>query len=401
MSNTVRPFLRVDQLVVGSISRVSLGDVTGRELISKGTTISLALIEEIRNEGVTFLQILPDVDATANPSAQATSSAERGSEQSASKSRLLQPYSADRVEQLDRKFNACQLVVAQMVDSLRHGESVSADDAVQQIDDYVQELSDDPDPVVASALAYQPDLTLEKRCVQLSILCMAIGMAQKLGPVEVQDLGLAGLTHDWSLFDVPPESRFSHHHMTEDARYQFSKHPHASAMLLSQIRGTSEVQRMIVAQVHELLDGSGYPLGISGRKIHPLSRVAGVAEGFLDLTSAPPGAARVVPSDAIAFLIASASKGRYAAASVSALLEATTLFPLGCILELNDTTRVRVIRSNPGKYGYPIVQMVSNPNVIIDLSTSELFITRPVVSSEYDEIRLPDAYKELNSASEG
>ncbi len=397
MSNSNRPSLRVDQLVVGSTSKVSLSDITGRQLIARGTTITLALIEEIRQEGVTFLQVMPE--ASAIDTAEAIQSPARETDASAGDSGRLQPYSAERVEQLERKFATCQLVVGKLVDSLRNGETIDADEASQEIDGYAQELTNDPDPVVAGALAYQPDLTLEKRCVQLSVLCMAIAIAQKLSPAEVHDLGMAALMHDWSLFDAPPEARFVRSDMSEDERYQFSKHPHASEMLLSKVRGSTEVQRIIVAQVHELLDGSGYPLGISGRKIHPLSRVAGVAEGFLTLTSPPPRAARVIPCDAIAFLIAAASKGRYAPASVSALLEATTLFPLGSILELSDTTQVRVIRTNPGNYGYPIVQVVSNPGAIIDLSKSDLFITRPVASTKFDEIRLPDAYKELNSSS--
>lgn len=400
MSNSNRPLLRVDQLVVGSTSRFSLSDLTGRQLVPSGTAITLALIEEIRQEGVTLLQVMPEVAAAATETAEAIQSPARESETSAVDARRLQPYSAERVEQLERKFAACQLVVGQMIDSLHIGETVDVGEAGEEIDGYVQELTDDPDPVVASALTYQPDLTLEKRCVQFSVLCMAIAVAQKFSPAEVHDLGIAALMHDWSLFDAPHEARFVRSDMSEDERYQFSKHPHASEMLLSKVRGSTEVQRIIVAQVHELLDGSGYPLGISGRKIHPLSRVAGVAEGFLALTSPPPGAARVIPCDAIAFLIAAASKGRYAPASVSALLEATTLFPLGSILELSDTTQVRVIRTNPGKYGYPIVQVVSNPGVIIDLSKSHLFITRPVASTKFDEIRLPDAYKELNSSTQ-
>lgn len=384
-------------------------DITGRQLIAEGTTITLALIEEIRQEGVTFLQLMPDGLPVASeaphvttatpttPPAKADDAADRAADASASP--RLQPYSAERVEELERKFQACELAVGQMIDALRHGETVSADEAAGEIDEYAQELAEDPDPVVANALTYQPDLTLEKRCVQFSVLCMAIAIAQDVSPADVQNLGMAALMHDWSLFNVEPRARFARIDMTDEERYQFSKHPQASESLLAKVRGSNELHRLIVGQVHELMDGSGYPFGLTRQKIHPLSRIAGVADSFLTLTSPPPGVARVIPCDAIAYLIAAAAKGRYAPASVSALLEATTLFPLGSILELSDTTQVRVIRTNPGKYGYPIVQVVSDPKSIIDLSTSELFITRPVASTTYDEIRLPDTYKELNSSA--
>lgn len=398
MSNSNRPKLRIDQLVVGSVSKASLVDVTGRKLIARGTTITLALIDDIRRDGVTFLEVVAETAGKVD-APETNASLTQTTKSGAIEQQRLQPYSTERIEQLEAKFNTCQQLVGYMIGALHSGEKVDAREAEHEINDYAEELADDPDPVVAGALAFEPNLTLEKRCVRFSILCMAVGAAQKLNPTEIQDLGMAALMHDWSLFDAPPEARFPRSDMTEEERYHFSKHPLASESLLRKIRGTTEVQRIVVAQVHELLDGSGYPHGISGRRVHPLSRIASVAEGFLALTSPPPGAARVIPCDAIAYLIAAASKGQYSPASVSALLEATTLFPLGSILELSDTTQVRVIRANPGKYGYPIVQVVSKPDVVIDLSQSELFITRPVASTTYDEIRLPDAYKELNSKS--
>ena len=103
MSNSNRPTLRVDQLVVGSTSRVSLADITGRQLIPSGAIITLALIEEIRQEGVTLLQVMSDVAGEVE-TIQATTSSPRETEASGIDARRLQPYSAERVKQLERKF---------------------------------------------------------------------------------------------------------------------------------------------------------------------------------------------------------------------------------------------------------------------------------------------------------
>ncbi len=390
MTNPIRSTIRLDDLVIGSTSKVAFADVTGRIVIPLGTHIVQSVVDEIRMDGVSLLQVVT-ADATGLPEDDMTV-AEQASELA---SLRLSPYPPERVKRLEEKFLACEAMVDEIVNSLRQGITVNVRDAEQELDGYVDELTTDPDPVIASAIAYQSDLTLARRCVQLSVLSMAIAMAQKLNPNDIHDVGIGALMHDWSLFSLPEEARFPHLPMNEQLRAEYSKHPLMSENLLKSVRGSTDTQRTIVSQVHELLDGSGFPRGIAGRQFHPLSRVVSVADGYLTLTSPPPGVTRVIPCDAIAYMIAGASKGKYAPASVSALLEAATMYPLGSLLELSDATLVRVIRSNAGDYGYPIVQSVAKPEHVIDLRNSDLFITRPVASTEYDEARLPDAYKEL------
>ncbi len=395
MATPIHATLRLDDLVIGSTSQVGFTDVTGRLVIPVATVITQSLVDEIRLDGVTLLQIVTSGESPG----EAPESIPTPLEIADTASQKLLPYSAERVARLQEKFYACESLVDQLVDSLQQGIPINVREAEQEISDYANELASDPDPVIAGALVFQSDLTLARRCVQFSVLSMAIALSQKLQPSDVHDIGIGALMHDWSLFLLPKNARFPHLPMDAAMRLEYSKHPLTSESLLKNFRGSTETQRTIVAQVHELLDGSGFPRGISGRQFHPLAKIASVADSYLTLTSPPPGVTRVIPCDAMAYLIAGASKGRFAPAAVTAMLEAVTLYPLGSTLELSDTTLVRVIRGNAGDYGYPIVQAIANPERVIDLRNSHLFITRPVASSDYDEARLPDAYKELNSGS--
>ena len=47
-------------------------------------------------------------------------------------------------------------------------------------------------------------------------------------------------------------------------------------------------QLMMVYQHHEHLDGSGYPVGVSGPEIHPWARICTVADVYEALTSNRP-----------------------------------------------------------------------------------------------------------------
>jgi HD-GYP domain-containing protein (c-di-GMP phosphodiesterase class II) len=372
--------LLLRDLAIGSKSLVAYSDLTGREVIAEGSVITQELLQSLTADGVSRVCV---IDRTIEAEVASTS--------------RLTPYSPVRLRQLQTRFIACEQLIDHTVERLRRGEVIFTRELEQQSEDYLNELEEDPDPVIAGVIAYQSDLTLARRCVQFSILSMSLAVAQSLPPKEIRELGVAAMMHDWSLFDMPPELRFPHTPKNELQRQDFLRHPIASEGIVNAIRGTTAVQQKLVGQVHELLDGSGYPRGLSLREIHPLSRVLSVAEAFLTLNSPPPGVARVMPCDAIAYLIAGASNGKFAPASVTALLQVVTMYPLGSLVELSDTTVVRVIRGQGSDYGYPIVQSLANPDLIIDLRHSDLFITRPVPASDCDEVRLPDAYKELNT----
>ena len=105
-----------------------------------------------------------------------------------------------------------------------------------------------------------------------------------------------------------------------------------------------------------------------------------------------------MPCDAIAFLINGASQGRYSPKAVGALLHAVTLYPIGSIVELSDTTKARGIRANVKDYGDPIDESLTDTSRVINLKEENLFVTRPILSTHFREVRLPETQKQLDEA---
>jgi HD-GYP domain-containing protein (c-di-GMP phosphodiesterase class II) len=227
---------------------------------------------------------------------------------------------------------------------------------------------------------------------------MAIAQHMDIPSCELRDLGSAALVHDWSLFDLPAESRFPHQGMSDEIRAQYCRHPLTTVEMLSTVRDIAAEIKLFVSQVHELLDGSGFPSKLNASGLHPASRILCVADTYLTMTSPPKGCPRIIPCDAVAYLVNGVAQGKYSPKAVIGLLHAVTLYPIGSIVELSDTTKARVIRANGKDYGYPIVESLVDTSRIISLKDTDLFVTRPIPSIEYREVRLPDAQKELNDA---
>lgn len=393
----------VDQLVIGANAVNSLFDEHGRLLIAEGVEITDALVESLRRRGITTLHLAGGKTGDAPRSSVRVvhqSSSDVALEQSIANDavfgQLSTNYPIKKVERVRQQFVEGEKSLVHLHHSLGRSAIKSLGRTDIHVESFHRELSDDSDPVVAAAIAYDADLQLATRCVQFSILSMAIARQIGASKERIQSVGSAAMMHDWSLFDLPPESRFPHQPMTAQIREQYRVHSLSTVAMLDMVESVPPVVKSYVAQVHEMLDGSGFPNGLGRSEIDAMSRVLCVADAYLTLTSPPKGAPRIVPCDAVAFLVNGAAKGRYSSAAVRGLLQSVTLYPIGSIVELSDLTKAKVIRSNGSDYGYPIVESLKDATKIINLKQTELFVTRPVLVPDYREVRLTDTHVELN-----
>lgn len=143
---------------------------------------------------------------------------------------------------------------------------------------------------------------------------------------------------------------------------------------------------MVAYQMHERMDGSGYPRSLLSNRIHPYAKLAMVADTFIALTSDRPHRSAYLPYYAVSEILQEASSGRLDRHAVQAFLNTVSLFPLGSTFEMNDGRVGRVVRANDGQYTRPVVE-VWNPSspeekCILDLSAEEhqeLSVLRPTI----------------------
>jgi len=372
-------------LVIGSVADRSFYDEQGALLVPSGLQITEALIATLRARSIEYLH--SSCDRERNASADLGSSTEDAP--------LVDVYSPQRVQQIRSSFQSGATLVDNLVRQLTSSGQFDLQQAETQVDHFIGELTQDPDAMIANALQYESNLKLATRCIQLSVLAMAIGLRLDLGREQLQLLGAAGLMHDWGLFDLPITARFPHQRMNETQRNRYRQHPQAAKEMLQFASQANPDLKNLVAQVHELLDGSGFPARLPAAQIHPLSRILGVADAYLTMTSPPKDFPRIIPCDAMAYLISAASRGQYSAKAVNGLLRAVTIYPIGSIVELSDQTRARVIRSDHQDYGSPIVESLDHRGKVLRLKDESVFIARPIPSHEMHEVRLPDAYESL------
>ena len=127
------------------------------------------------------------------------------------------------------------------------------------------------------------------------------------------------------------------HVLTVSEFCEIARHPMISTDRLARnMKDVSRGVQMIVYQMHERCDGSGYPRGSVASGIHPLAKIAAVADAYVALISPRPHRPALLPYYAIKKMLEDVADRLFDSTAVRALLYTISLFPLGSFVELNN-----------------------------------------------------------------
>jgi response regulator RpfG family c-di-GMP phosphodiesterase len=210
-----------------------------------------------------------------------------------------------------------------------------------------------------------------RHSLHVAMLAMALGTTMGYDRQALLDLGVGCLIHDIGM-TVNPKAYQHGKSLSRDNVFTIVDHP---VIVLDLIQPHMErippASRIVAYQMHERCDGSGYPRGYKGSRIHPLAKIAAVADVFVALVSPRPHRGPLVPYFAMDTILRDATKGVYDPAVVRALLNTVSIFPLGSFVALNDRREARVLRARGAAYHKPVVEVWNAGSLtteVIDLS---------------------------------
>lgn len=112
------------------------------------------------------------------------------------------------------------------------------------------------------------------------LIAQELGMAQE----RIEVLRFAGILHDVGKLGVPTRVLRKDGPLTPEERRVIELHPEYGHEIVRGIGFLGEARAAILHH-HERLDGSGYPYGLTGRRIPEFARVVAVADAFDAMTS--------------------------------------------------------------------------------------------------------------------
>lgn len=197
--------------------------------------------------------------------------------------------------------------------------------------------------------------------VSLTSYCMArwIGLASK----DFLPVALAGLLHDIGNARIDPAILFKPDRLSVDEMDALKKHTVIGYQMLRPVPAINEGVKLAALQHHEREDGSGYPLGVRGDKIHLYSKIVAVADMFHAMTTSRFHKSGTSPYLALEQLQAEAF-GKLDPHLVSTFIERATQFHHGTIVRLSDNRIGEIVFSDRS---YPTRPWVNVSGSIVNL----------------------------------
>jgi len=149
------------------------------------------------------------------------------------------------------------------------------------------------------------DRETEGHSVRVSQLAVELGKTLGLSPQQLKALERGSLLHDIGKIGISDTILHKPGPLTPEEWASMRQHPDIGARIVEDIPFLQETLH-VIRYHQERWDGSGYPVGLSGKDIPLLARIFAVVDAFDALTSNRPYRQKITPEEALAYLRAQA-----------------------------------------------------------------------------------------------
>ncbi len=194
--------------------------------------------------------------------------------------------------------------------------------------------------------------------IHIATIAMAIGIQMGLGRDVLVELGIGCLVHDIGMQAVGLNMFDTDKPLSPEQLKRLADHPVKAIEIAGGYGdGISDLASFVIYQIHERGDGSGYPRGYTSEAIHPLAKIAAVADVFVGMLTNRKHRLAIQGYYSIVNLLEDMKKLKFDAKVVRALLQAVSLYPLGSLVTLSNDRIGRVIRSGGADFAKPTIEM--------------------------------------------
>jgi HD-GYP domain-containing protein (c-di-GMP phosphodiesterase class II) len=316
-------------------------------------------------------------------------------------------YSPDHVDAAQERLECGGLLLdGLLADVVRIGKA-EADSLRELTKSWTQLLANDIGGSLYTAMAYQNENGLVSHAMKMATLGMAIAIDMELDAKNVAIVGISGLLADIGMAQIPKELREADHRLSACEFARIQRHVIYTANYVERIPEIPDLARVVVYQVHERPNGTGYPRRRTDNMIHLFAKILNVADAYVAMTTARPFRRPMMPYAAMKQLLKMGLRRDVDKDVLRSILDVLSLFPIGSYVTLTDGSVAQVMRSNAKDYMSPLVARIQNAEgepvshddeeLLLDLSDSDLSIMQALPRPGSEELNVEGDDAELIS----
>ncbi len=222
--------------------------------------------------------------------------------------------------------------------------------------------------------------------LNVAVLSLMLGRVFDFAPSEMHDLGVGALLHDIGKIDLADRFRQPDIAAAPDSALRYREHV-AHGVRHGRRMGLPDGAMQVLAQHHEMADGSGFPHRLSLSRMTSGARIVALVNRYDNLCNPRQVGAAMTPHEALATLFARHAD-RFDGAVLNAFVRMMGVYPPGSIVQLSDERYASVVSVDPARPLAPRV-MVCDPahpageSVLLDLGRRrDLGIRRSLKSAQ-------------------
>ncbi len=300
-------------------------------------------------------------------------------------------YSEDVLENYEKSFQAAFENLGVLIESSSKRRALHVEPLSEILEELLEQVVADTAAVLSCVgrkqgpTSEQQLESLKRRSIQLATLGMAIAHEMGSDVDDCRHIGLAAMLHDLSLACEVPVLESAE---SETLRDFVLQHPLRSSELIARAATVPSKVRIVIGQIHEQNDGTGYPRKLRGHQVNPLSRILNLVDAYLCLLEPHYLRGPLLPSDAMAYLTYQAIQGTFDRQCMCALLSVASIYPIQSYVKLDNSKVGVVLVANVNEPAKPVVMVLSPPFEIVDLRVSEKRIVEPIQNAKVNCHRL-------------
>ncbi|MBB4065095.1 HD-GYP domain-containing protein [Gellertiella hungarica] len=154
--------------------------------------------------------------------------------------------------------------------------------------DLIESMSEGPEIVLELTRLKTKDEGTFLHSLAVGALMASVGQALGYDEATVELLGIAGILHDFGKLLIPNMILNKRGSLSDVERQIIRNHPELGYQRLVTYPDMPGMVLDVCRHHHELLDGSGYPQGLSGAALSPFVRISTICDVYDALTSTRP-----------------------------------------------------------------------------------------------------------------
>jgi HD-GYP domain-containing protein (c-di-GMP phosphodiesterase class II) len=310
---------------------------------------------------------------------------------SADAKKIVDQYSLlllKRKELMDVHREACR-VVGDVYNAIKNDEMFTTDSIEGAAKNIIKLMEEDNNIVLFLYGLEEGKNYLVAHSVNVTFYALLIGTALKYTQEKLRELALGTLLLDAGMVKMPAYIAYKQSNLSDHEFNLIKTHPLHGYRLIKQLGKIREKSALVGLQHHEYFDGKGYPRSLKGNQIDEYARIAAIADSYEAQISSRSYREKQSFYHAMKNLLSS-GVNRFDPVILRVFLSKMSVYPIGSLVELNDSSVGLVIGSVPRKSLRPIIKLIfdSEKNRLSDLiiinllEETALFVNRVLDEKE-------------------